>query len=174
MIFKFRVISDEIQTFLRVIEISETDTFESLHKCIQKACDFDDSQIASFNISNDEWEKFDEISLFDMGNEETPTMLMSETIIGDNVSHVDDTLIYTFDFFGDRALFLVLIEVKEAESIIKYPICSHSTGKAPELMPAIEEDIDSLLGEETFDDDYGDDLDPLSSGDYDELPEDYM
>ena len=36
MIFKFRIISDENETFLRTVEISETDNFLNLHNIIFK------------------------------------------------------------------------------------------------------------------------------------------
>ncbi len=170
MILKFRVISDEIETFLRVIEISETDTFESLHNILKQTCEFDDSQMASFNISNSDWEKLDEICMFDMGNEESPSMIMNETIIGNNISSVDDTLIYNFDFFGDRALYLTLTEIKDPEGVIQYPICSHKVGDAPKIMPNTEDEFDDIY--EDFEDEYDEDFDAFDSGEFEEFNED--
>ena len=96
MIYKFRIISDENELFSRTIEISEDDTFLSFHKAILKACDFKDSEMTSFFVSNDEWDKEQEITLFDMGAEDTGTIPMQKTKLNEFISNKEDKLIYQF------------------------------------------------------------------------------
>lgn len=166
MIYKFRIISDENELFSRTVEISEDDTFYNFHKAILKACDFKDSEMTSFFVSNDDWDKGQEITLFDMGEEDTGTIPMQKTKLKEFVGDKEDKLIYQFDFFGDRALFCTLTDIVAKDAKKKYPLCSHSTGNAPlQKMDNADEDIDEMFNETGIDDD--DDL--FSNEDKDEL-----
>ncbi|MBR4690484.1 MAG: hypothetical protein IKO90_08475 [Bacteroidales bacterium] len=165
MIYKFRIISDENELFSRTIEISEDDTFLSFHKAILKACDFKDSEMTSFFVSNDEWDKEQEITLFDMGAEDTGTIPMQKTKLNEFISNKEDKLIYQFDFFGDRALFCTLVDIHPKEAKKKYPACTHSTGNPPlQKMDDNDEDLAEMFGETGIDDD-----DLFSNEDRDEL-----
>ncbi|MFW5851401.1 MAG: IS1096 element passenger TnpR family protein [Bacteroidota bacterium] len=151
MILKIRIISDEVETFFMNIEIDESDTFSSLHNLIQKECNFKNEHISSFFISNDDWEKGHEITLLDMGDESPNTSVMSETSLHEHITSIDDKLIYIFDQFNDRGLFITVIDISEEQEDVDYPVCSHKTGNPPELT---EDDIISLLqdSEDIFDD----------------------
>ncbi len=166
MIYKFRIISDENELFSRTIEISADDTFLKLHKTILKACDFQDSEMTSFFISNDDWDKEQEITLFDMGEEDTGTIPMQKAKLKDFITEKEAKIIYQFDFFGDRALFCTLTDIVEKDAKKKYPICSHSTGNAPlQKMGDETEDFNEMFNETGLDDE--DDL--FSNEEKDEL-----
>ena len=85
-IYNFRVLIESgEEDVIREIEISEDQTFEDFHDAIKKAFNFSGKQMASFYISNDEWEKGLEIALvpidkdeMDDDNEEE-VRVMSET-----------------------------------------------------------------------------------------------
>ena len=64
MIYKLRMISHEEEQFVRDFEVLSGQTFYDLHVAIQKELRFDTSQIASFYLCNDKWEKEIEITLF--------------------------------------------------------------------------------------------------------------
>lgn len=165
MIYKLRVISDENELFHRVIEISEDDTFLNLHKAILTACDYKETEMASFFISNDEWDKGIEITLFDMGDEELPTIPMQKAMLKDFLKNKEDKVIYQFDFFNDRSLFCTLVDITEKNSKKKYPLCSHSTGNPPlQKFNDETEDLNELFNETGVDDD-----DLFSNEDTDEL-----
>lgn len=163
MIYKFRVISDENETFLRVIEISKQDNFLSLHDCIQASCNYDSTQMTSFFVSNKDWEKLQELTLFDMKDDTTKTIPMQKAKLQDYVSKVDDTLIYVFDFFADRALFLTLVEIKKEDKKVHYPVCSYETGNPP---------IQLLQEEDEFTQMFNDLEDGSELEDFDDLDED--
>ena len=63
MIYLFRIISDEDQEFYRDLVIDGTDTFLDFHHALQEDLGFDPSQLASFFITNEMWEKQQEITL---------------------------------------------------------------------------------------------------------------
>lgn len=164
MIYKFRVISDENELFLRVIEISAQDTFYSLHTILSSACNFKYPQMTSFYTSNEDWEKLQEFTLMDMMDESTQTIAMQQATLVDYITQKNDTLIYVFDFFGDRALFLTLTDIKHADKAVQYPLCSHSVGNAP-LLSTEEEQVGADIFNE-FEDEYDNDFD---DSDFDEF-----
>ncbi len=154
MIYKFRIISDEDQLFNRTIEITENDTFLSFHKAIITACKYKDSEMASFFISNEDWDKGQEITLFDMGDDSTRTIPMQNAKLNQFVSEIDDKIIYQFDFFGDRAFFCTLTDIKKPDAKKKYPLCSHSIGNPPvQKQDDSSEEFNDLFNETGLDDD---------------------
>ena len=68
--YKFRVYYDEVEDFVRDIEILSNDNFESLHKALLDAIPLDGKELASFYICDSKWNKQKEISLMDMGDDE--------------------------------------------------------------------------------------------------------
>ena len=61
MIFTIRFISDEEEDFIMDVNVLSSQTFEQLHLLIQNALKFDNAQLASFFVSNENWEKLDEM-----------------------------------------------------------------------------------------------------------------
>ena len=94
MIYRLRAILDHDQKedIFRDIEIRKTDTFEDLHNVLTQSFGFDGSEMASFYISNDQWEQGQEIALFDMG-QNTDVKMMNETIVEELIN----CLLYTSD-----------------------------------------------------------------------------
>ena len=69
MIYKFRIVSDEVDNFKRVIAIDADDTFESLRNAILESVDYTKDQMDSFFICDEDCSKRTEITLADMGSE---------------------------------------------------------------------------------------------------------
>ena len=67
MVYKFVVLSDEDESFVREFEFLDTHTLLDFHNLIQDELEFDKSQLASFFMATDNWEKEEEFTLFDMG-----------------------------------------------------------------------------------------------------------
>ena len=154
MIYKFRIISDEDQLFNRVIEIAENHTFLSFHKAIIKACDYKESEMASFFVSNDDWDKGQEFTLFDMGDDAANTIPMQSAKLSDYVDEIEDKLIYQFDFFGDRNFYCTLVDIFIADTKKKFPICSQSIGNPPvQKMDESSEEFNDLFNETGLNDD---------------------
>ena len=165
MVLKFRLISNEQDDFIRDFEILDKQTFFNLHIAIQDNLHFDKSQIASFFICGNEWEKELEITLFELTEEENAVVLvMDSTVVGEHVSRIHDKLLYVFDVFNERMFFIELAGTSDPVPGRKYPFCSFEQGHIPQqiLMENIftttkeaMEDFsytDDLFGEEGFDD----------------------
>ena len=56
MIYRFTLISDEVDDFIREIKIDSEATFFDLHEAILKAAGYKDDQMTSFFICDDDWE----------------------------------------------------------------------------------------------------------------------
>ena len=84
MVYRFTIISDEIEDFLREIKIDSEATFHELHETILKSCGYTDDQMTSFFICDEGWAKEQEITLEDMGSSsEEDSYIMRETRISE-------------------------------------------------------------------------------------------
>ena len=131
MIYKFRLLSDEVDNFRRDIEIDSEATFLDLNKAILESVNYPDDQMTSFFICTDQWIKEAEITREDMGGmSEEENYSMAETIIGDLVEDEKQKLMYVFDPLADRAFFMELNKIEFGKDIDK-AVCVKSTGEAP-------------------------------------------
>lgn len=131
MIYKFRLLSDEVEDFRRDIEIDPDATFYDLHKAILEATGYKDDQMTSFFLCDDRWEKETEITLEDMGSRsDEDNWVMRNTDIGEMVEEEKQRLIYVFDPLADRVFFMELSKIKYGENI-ENPKCTKSIGEPP-------------------------------------------
>lgn len=163
MIYTFRFISDEHEDFILDVNISHDQTFEQLHDIIQEKLDYDPSQMASFFVSNDSWEKLQEITQVDMGEENAHTM--DKTTIDKLFHNKNERLLYIFDYYSERLLFGSVSRLIDAESPIPLPSVSRLEGTIP------AQTLHCNFGEDDFD------MSSLEDGSEqfgydDELPED--
>jgi len=177
MIYLFRIVSDENPDFFRDVVADDSDTFLEFHHCLQKELGYDPSQLASFFITNHQWEKQQEITLIDMMPDPgIKTYTMEQTTLGEHLHEVNQRMIYVFDFFSNRAFFIELIETAEETSSRDTPFIGHSKGTPPPQLA-----LDRLLSEEGDNSLFEEDLDQedLDSDDFDPdmddegMPEDY-
>ena len=128
MIYRFVVLSDEDESFVREFEFLDSHTLLDFHNMIQDELEFDKSQMASFYLATDNWEKEEEFTLFDMG---TGSSTMEVAVLEDIIFRKNQKLLYVFDFFNERALFVEYTgEAKEVDGR-EYPACTNSKGIPP-------------------------------------------
>lgn len=173
MVYKFRLLSDEVDNFRRDIEIDSDSTFIELNNAILESVNYPDDQMTSFFICNDRWIKEIEITREDMGSmSEEDNYVMADTVIGDLVEEEKQKLMYVFDPLGDRAFFMELSKIEFGKDIDE-AVCTKAVGDAPaqtlefdELMSksnavATASDSDDFNEDFYGSDDYNeDDLDP--------------
>jgi hypothetical protein len=135
MIYLFRIISDENQDFYRDLVIDGTDTFLDFHQVLQQNLGYDPSQLASFFITNEQWEKQQEITLIDMMQDPSQNAITMENATLDEYI-VDDSqrMIYVFDFFSERAFFIELLEKSDQVSPKDTPFIGHEKGDPPQQL----------------------------------------
>lgn len=132
---KFRVLldsSDKNEIF-RDILIGDTENFETLYYSILDAYQFNGDQMASFYMSNDNWDKGQEISIFDMSIGEDPEEIMPSvmktSVLGNYVQEEDQKIILVHDFIRLWIFLIELIEVEEKAP--ESPKVLLSVGNAP-------------------------------------------
>jgi Plasmid pRiA4b ORF-3-like protein len=161
MIYRFRVIldNDTEDDIFRDIEIKKTDTLEDLHNTITQSFGFDGTEMASFYVSDDQWNQGEEISLFDMSEGINSVRLMNETTLDDIVDDTRTKLIYVYDFLSMWTFLVELAEIVEETDSVDYPNLMFVHGQIPSDAP-----------EKTFEADDSSDLDEdLNIDDYDNL-----
>jgi hypothetical protein len=130
-LFKFRVIMDTEQDVFRDIEIETESNFDALHKALLDAFDFEQGEMASFYLSDEEWSKGLEISLMDMGGVDEDSLSMSTTILSDMVMKPGDKILYVYDFMRMWIFYIELMEVKKDKPSTIYPRVALAFGDAP-------------------------------------------
>lgn len=164
MIYRFRVIldNDTEEDIFHDLEIRETDSLEDLHNIITQSFGFDGTEMASFYISDDQWNQGEEISLFDL-SEDNSARLMNETTINDVAHEAQPKLIYIYDFLSMWTFYVELAEIVEEAESTDYPNLMFVHGQIPDTAPErlFEADTD-----DTFNDEFEDGFDV---NDYDNL-----
>lgn len=162
MVYRFRVILDAEEDVFRDIELLEESTLEDFHNSIINAFGFDGNEMASFYISDNDWNQGEEISQFDLSDGEESIRLMNETTLDSVVSETDTRMIYVYDFLNLWTFLIELAEIAELEEGRDYPNLMFVHGQIPMEAP----DKEFVAEENEFGDDYNSDLDV---DDYDDL-----
>ena len=159
--FLLRVLVDttEESDVFRDIEIAESHTFQDLHEAIQSAFGFDNSEMASFYMSNEHWDKGDEIPLMDIsqGDKRVPTM--AEVKLEEKISEADQRILYVFDFLLMWCFYVEVVKVVEGETTAE-PKVVLSYGDAPDQYSKEPKDLfGAIPGMSLDDEDNGNDED---------------
>lgn len=130
MICVFEISSSEAPDFKRLIQISPDHTFEELHQVIQNTSNFDNSQLASFFVTDEYWKKQIEIGLLDSGEKKSSVLKMRKVTIREAVEKSLKKLIYVFDFFNERFFYVELKDII-MKNDLKEPFVAYERGNAP-------------------------------------------
>lgn len=121
MVFRFRMLSDENDHFVRDYEVMYDTTLLEFHNFILDSLEYEPC-MASFFTADDRWEKQREFTLMEMGDSSGEGPETMESIrLGQIIHNLRDRLIYLFDMFGDRAYYLELTGACEADPQASYP-----------------------------------------------------
>ena len=131
--YKFRILidtEDEEEVF-RDIVISGNADFEQFYQAIIQSFDFRGDQLASFYVSNDNWDKGHEIALMDMELSESldSPSIMKETIIQELVTTSKQKFILVYDFLKMWCFLVELVEVIQEN--YEFPMLDLSVGESP-------------------------------------------
>ena len=131
MVYRFMIISDEADGFMREIQIDADAKFLELHKLILEACGYEDHQLTLFTICENGWEKGQEITLEKMDTDSyEDNYIMAETELSEFLEDEKQHLLYTFDPLADRVFFIELSEIKTGKHLDKGKI-TRSIGEPP-------------------------------------------
>lgn len=183
--YKFRVYYDEVEDFVRDIEILSNDNFENFHKILLSSIGLDGQELASFYICDSKWNKQKEISLMDMGDDsekedpeyeegdefslrsKLPISVMKDSLLKEFITDPHQHIMYEYDFLNPKVFYIELLKVLTAEDVVQYPRCTNKVKELPKQvkqqpLPNPDDGFDELLEEE-------DDLDVGFEEGYDDL-----
>jgi len=162
MIYKFLLISDEQENFVREIEIDAEATFLDFQKAIIKSVKYADGELTTFFICSDEWEKEQEVMFMEMDTDSSvDTYLMEDTKLEELIEDEGQKLLFVFDMLTERAFFIELKEIITGKTLID-AVCTYSQGLPPQQSINFEEFEETIIKKNekqtVFDEDfYGDD-----------------
>lgn len=156
MLFRFLILSDEVDDFKREIKIDTEATFLDLHNAIVKSVNYEKDQMASFFICEDDWSKQTEITLVEMDtSSEVDNYLMEDTRLEELLEDEHQKLLYVFDYMTERAFFMELREIIPGQNLAE-AVCSKSIGLAPNQIIDFETLDTKVTSTDLGEDFYGD------------------
>ncbi|GBU07361.1 hypothetical protein AwDysgo_06920 [Bacteroidales bacterium] len=183
MLYRFLLLSDEVDSFKREIKISSEASFLEFQDAILDSVNYTKDQMTSFFICNDDWSKGTEISLIEMDTSyEVDNYVMEDTTLSQLVDEEGQKLLFVFEYISERAFFMELREIVIGNKQTK-ALCSLSLNNPPAQIssenyfdnsPTTSSTLEeNFYGDEEFDmdelDKEGfDGLDEISSGEYEE------
>ncbi|TQD40093.1 plasmid pRiA4b ORF-3 family protein [Haloflavibacter putidus] len=169
MVYRFRIVLDTLDEVFRDIEIEDTATLEDLHNATTQAFGFDGTEMASFYLSDEDWNQGEEIVLFDMNEGANPVRMMNETALDTVVSESQTKLIYVYDFFDMWTFYVELADIAEPKDGRDYPNLMYSHGHLPDSPPEKKFEAEKLDDfEDDFKEDFDDNIDFDSLDDFDQ------
>jgi hypothetical protein len=177
MVYRFVILSDEVDNFRRDITIDSDATFFDLHHAILDSVDYAKDQMASFFICDEDWSKGPEITLIEMNsNPEEDNYIMEEVRLSEFLEDERQRLIYVFDYLADRSFFMELREIIPGKTQEKAQIV-RSEGKAPAQVSSMEEldFVHPVSAPSIFEEDFFEEnLDEYDEEDLNDLMEDNL
>ncbi|MEI6678635.1 MAG: hypothetical protein WCL21_08510 [Mariniphaga sp.] len=149
MVFKFSVISDKVEDFAMHIDADAKNTFFDLHEAIQNECKYDASELATFFLADEEWDKEQEIAMFpNMSSKQNTTPIMKNTALADYLKEKEDKLIYIFDVVNQKSLYIELNDIV-MEKKLNSPIVTYNRGMAPVQLSSGRYNTDLLADQDS-------------------------
>ena len=157
--YRFRLLYDDHEDFLRDIEIKPGQTFKEFHEIILKSVGIEGQELASFFVCDRKWNKKQEITLINMIDSietpqieededapvriQIPVSVMEYVKIRDVIEDPHQRFLYEYDFLNPRTFFIELMRILDADEKKTYPICVKQEGVlAPLVIPNYESFLD--------------------------------
>jgi hypothetical protein len=167
--YRFRLLSEEQDDFLRDIEIKPGQTFKDFHDIILESVEIEGNELASFFICDPQWNKEREITLIDMGlkvpdtdfdDDERkpvkvpiPVMIMEDVKIREVIEDPHQRILFEYNFLNPRTFFIELLKIVDADPKKVYPVCVKKEGTltpstTPNFLSFLDDpDEEAMLGE---------------------------
>jgi hypothetical protein len=170
MVYRFILLSDEVDNFRREILIDSDATFFELHNAILDSVGYKKDQMSSFFICDEDWVKEKEITLVEMDtSSEEDSYVMDKILLSEILEDEGQRLVYVFDYFTERAFYMEFKEIIPGKSLEKAE-CIKSVGNPPVQIMDFEEFEAQIPAPNAHNSDTGffDDNDEFNIDEYDE------
>lgn len=120
MIYRFLLVSDEVNNYKSEIKIDADDTFLDLHKIIMECNGYDKVEMTSFFMCNDEWRRNQEITLVEKDTDsDVDSYEMEDEVLMDWLDEENQKLMFVFDYYNDRGFYIELAEIILGKNLSK-------------------------------------------------------
>lgn len=144
--YRFRILLDDQEDFLRDIEIKPGQSFKEFHDIILKSVGIEGQELASFFVCDRTWNKQQEITLINMldvteapksetdddedlaANIQIPVSVMDDVKIRDVIEDPHQRFLFEYDFLNPRTFFIELTRILDADEKKSYPMCVKQEG----------------------------------------------
>jgi hypothetical protein len=194
--YKFKVFYDEVEDFVRDVDVLANTNFEEFHLFLYKCLGLQGNEFAAFSICDQKWNKQKEITIMDTSEDEDvetpeyededsfstktrlPKFVMKDAILKDFITDPHQHILYEYDFIDPKTFYIEFQKAAQTEKPDEFPRCTFQKGTLPVRLTAKDlpqPDVDEaqlLLDEleEEDDDDFGFD-DGYNEEDYTDLNE---
>lgn len=183
--YRFRILTEANEEFLREIDVLASQTFEDFHKAIVETVKLKGNELASFYICDHAWRKKSEIALMDMNFDENSTVaIMKDTKLNTVIFDPHQKLIYVYDYMNMFTFEMELVKIQDEDPKTLYPKVVKSMSDIQMSMSPVppvqvaedEENTEMLYSEDELDDinsfsDEGDESEEPGIGNIDEFME---
>lgn len=174
--YKFRVYFDDVEDFVRDIEILSNDNFEAFHNVLYKSIGLEGNELAAFSMCDSKWNKKNEITLIDMKDDDIqdepeyeeedgyatkthlPKFIMKDCKLNKMITDPHQHILYEYDFINPKVFYIELMKTAEAKDGVEYPRCTHKAEELPKVSKNRLQDPDDLFDEKTSAEDLFDDF----------------
>lgn len=172
-LYRLRLTYQDDDQFYRLIDIPADASLEELHLTLLASIGFDQSQLASLFLSDEQWQKGAEFTLMDMGEnpEEAETFLMHRSSLHEVMGREQNRMVYVYDYAIMWTFYLELVDILSPQPDLEYPVVVEEAGEMPvqskargadDLSPLNADDLElirqmeeknhqQMLGQETDD-----------------------
>lgn len=177
MVFKFRMLSDQSDKFVRDYEVMYDMNLLDFNDFICEDLGYEPDDMTSFFFSDAQWRKLQEYTLMDIGTEaviddytsgeSSAPIPMADVALGQIIHHLGDRLIWVFDQLADRAYYLELVEPSVANPEVEYPRTLFAHGAPADQFDAdadgdneksifdeMMDEFGDFSGDDSYDDEY--------------------
>ncbi|MBE0663661.1 MAG: hypothetical protein IH597_14495 [Bacteroidales bacterium] len=143
--YRFRLLAEDQDEFLRDIDILANQTFEEFHRALIAMFKLDSEELASFYICDNKWRRIKELTLIDMEHDEDfddededekpvkknklPVFVMNQVKIRDIIDDPHQRMVYEYDFLNPVVFYIELYKIVPGDKEQEYPLCSRSVGE---------------------------------------------
>ena len=179
--YKFKVFYDEVEDFVRDVDVLANTNFEEFHLFLYKCLGLQGNEFAAFSICDQKWNKQKEITIMDTSEDEDvetpeyededsfstktrlPKFVMKDAILKDFITDPHQHILYEYDFIDPKTFYIEFQKAAQTEKPDEFPRCTFQKGTLPVRLTAKDlpqPDVDEaqlLLDEleEEEDDDFG-------------------
>lgn len=148
MVYRFKLVSEEVTNFNRVIEIDAESTFADFCNAILESVGYAKDELETFYVCDEDWERQEQVSQSDRGSaSDRDIWMMDETPVGDLIDETGQHLEFVFDYMNDRSFYMELKEIYPSRHL-STPLVTVKTGRPPHQTvelpePDVKETLDT-------------------------------